>query len=234
MSGIDEIMFTKNNAVCSKCGGHLSYKYSGIYECDSCHIEVYDDFGYVRKYLESHGPSTANQISQATGVSISSINRMLRIGRLEIPVGSDVYIQCEECGAPIRFGRCCEECSSRLITDGKKGFFIEEVGERVRGGSKRMHYLGSEEMEEKLVIGKKNRLNLNDEEPTIRSERRLQNLEEPTIRSGRRLQSLEEPTIRSGRNLQNLEEKTIRSNRRLDLSESSGIPRTGRRLKRED
>lgn len=220
MSGIDEIMFTKNNAVCSKCGGHLSYKYSGIYECDSCHIEVYDDFGYVRKYLEDHGPATANQISQATGVSVSEINKMLRIGRLEIPRGSDVYIQCEVCGAPIRFGRCCETCSARLSADGKKGFFVEEAGELVRGGSKRMHYLGSEETEEKMVVVKKSRPNLN--------------VEESTIRSGRKLQNLEETTIRSNRSLQNLEEKTIRSNRRLDLSESSGIPRTGRRLKRED
>lgn len=142
MAKLEDMMLEKNMARCEKCGGRLVYKYSGIYECEGCHIEVYDDFGRVKKYIEDHGPAPANEISQNTGVGLSTINKFLRAGRVEIPEGSGFYISCAICGAPIRYGKYCMECAVKSANGERKGVFMEEAGERVKGDTSKMHYLG--------------------------------------------------------------------------------------------
>lgn len=199
MAKLDDVMLEKNLAKCEKCGGRLVYKYSGIYECEGCHIEVYDDFGRVKKYIEDHGPSPANEIAQCTGVELSAINRFLRLGRVEIPEGSGFYINCAICGAPIRYGKYCMECAVKSANGGQKGVLMEEAGERVKGSAGRMHYLGDNYQEEETV----RRKHMMGETERRRSGRTL-NLNEEKKRSGERKLDLrkEESSIhKSGRRL---------------------------------
>lgn len=200
MAKLDDVLLEKNMARCEKCGGRLVYKYSGIYECEGCHIEVYDDFGRVKKYIEDHGPSPANEIAQCTGVELSTINRFLRLGRVEIPEGSGFYINCAICGAAIRYGKYCMECAVKHANGGQMGVLMEEAGERVKGSGGRMHYLGDNYQEEETV----RRKHLMDESERRRSGRKLDLSKEEKRRSSERKLDLskEERSIpKSGRRL---------------------------------
>lgn len=115
---------------CSKCNSSLFYKGSGKYICRTCGNEEYDDFGKVKKYIDENGISTAGTIALDTGVSLEKINIMLREGKVEIPEGSDQYIECEKCGCSIRYGRYCPDCVRRTANDLKKAFYVEGMGEK--------------------------------------------------------------------------------------------------------
>lgn len=115
---------------CSKCKGRLKYIGGGYYECYDCGNQEIDDFGRIRDYIEEYGPSPAIVISEQTEVPIDLVNGMLREGRLEIPEGSDVYIECESCGCSIRFGRYCPDCMKKRTSNLNGVFFNPEMGEK--------------------------------------------------------------------------------------------------------
>ena len=209
MSRLDDELLAHKMAKCEKCGGRLVYKYSGIYECEDCHVEVYDDFGRVKKYIEDHGPSSANEISMNTGVELSTINKFLRLGRVEIPEGSGYYITCNICGAPIRYGRYCMECAMKNSNGGVKGTLMDEAGERIKG-SGRMHYLGENHLEEENERKRKHLMN-NEGSGMKRSGRKLDLNEEKNRRSGERTLDLRQ------------EDKSTRrgGERKLDLKQES-------------
>ena len=37
---------------CERCGARLYFKGSGRYVCQRCHIDYYDDFGLIKKYID--------------------------------------------------------------------------------------------------------------------------------------------------------------------------------------
>ena len=123
---------------CSKCGGALSYKGLGEYVCCSCENIERDDFGKVRHFIEVNGPSTAMVINEGTGVPISKINAYLRQGRVEIPDGSGIYINCERCGTAIRYGRFCQQCAAEMSKQ-VKGY---DMGERPKNNTSEMRFFG--------------------------------------------------------------------------------------------
>lgn len=123
--------------ICKRCGGPMHPLYSGTYECKECKQVELDDFGKVKAYIEEHGRQPAAVLAEETGVSIETIQYLLRSGRLEIPEGSDVYISCERCGCDIRYGRYCQECMKILSGDVKKAFFNEDAGERPKNPGKK-------------------------------------------------------------------------------------------------
>ena len=115
---------------CSKCKGKIKYIGGGYYECYDCGNKEIDDFGKVKDYIDENGPSSGVIISEKTGVPMGIINELLKEGRLEIPEGSLVYINCESCGCSIRYGRFCPDCI-RARTNNLKGiYFNPEVGEK--------------------------------------------------------------------------------------------------------
>lgn len=58
---------------CEFCGGDIELKSIGVYVCEKCGKENYDDFYKVRNYIETYGPAPALVISKYTGVSRASI-----------------------------------------------------------------------------------------------------------------------------------------------------------------
>ena len=126
---IDTLIKYDRAKICPKCGELMRYAFGEVFKCDNCGAEELTSFGKVRKYIEAHGPSNAANISDGTGVPVSTINRYLREGRIEIPDGSDSYIKCEDCGAEIRYGRYCPACAAKHNKGQNVGIFNSEAGE---------------------------------------------------------------------------------------------------------
>ena len=80
---IDTLIKYDRAKICPKCGELMRYAFGEVFKCDNCGAEEMTSFGKVRKYIEDHGPSNAANISDGTGVPVSTINRYLREGRIE-------------------------------------------------------------------------------------------------------------------------------------------------------
>ena len=89
--------------VCDKCSGHMMYKGGGCYVCESCGEEYLTDFGKVKRFINTYGPSNAITISRETGVSRHKIQEFLRDGRVEVVEDATNKVAfCLSCGVPIR------------------------------------------------------------------------------------------------------------------------------------
>lgn len=96
---------------CKACGSKkLSNVSRGIFRCDECGEENYDDYQTVRNYLEQVGMAPAVVIEQNTGVPMRVITHFFREEYLEIPKNSAIRVPCERCGMPIRTGTLCDSC----------------------------------------------------------------------------------------------------------------------------
>ncbi len=117
------------NFICPNCDTPMHYKYAGIYICETCGAEELNDFGKIKRYLDEHGPTNAIELSAQTGVKRSKIGEFLRLGRVEIPENSPVYIHCKGCGVAIRYGNYCLEC---VHSKNIKGAYAGEVAKGTR------------------------------------------------------------------------------------------------------
>lgn len=144
MTDIEKRIMDRRPIFCKKCSGKLFYQAAGNYKCKDCGEEEYDDFGKIKNYLESNGPSPATVIAEGTGVPLEIINIFLKNGRLEIPEGSKFYIKCERCGCSLRYGRYCPGCTRELAGQ-LHGAMFEQMGEKPKYESKKnkekMHFL---------------------------------------------------------------------------------------------
>ena len=97
---------------CSVCGGRMAYRGIGEYVCEDCKFVDYDDFGKVRKYIETHRGANASEIGLATGVKQKTINQMIRDERFDVVNAGKTLLYCEVCGTNIRSGRRCLKCEA--------------------------------------------------------------------------------------------------------------------------
>ena len=127
-------------AKCPKC--HMMYRdtQTSTYICDNCCYEEPTSFGIVREYLEQHGNASALEISRDTNIPVGEINSFLRHGRLEIPEGSSVFIQCKRCGTDIRYGKYCPACAQEMAKELKDAFDPATIGAVPKTAAK-MHVL---------------------------------------------------------------------------------------------
>lgn len=123
---------------CPNCKTPMTYKYAGKYLCEKCGAEELDDFGKIKAYINEHGPTNAIELSAKTGVRKSKIGEFLRLGRVEIPENSDIFIHCKSCGVAIRYGNYCEKC---VHTKNIEGAFIGEVPKKT---SDKMRFIDME------------------------------------------------------------------------------------------
>lgn len=99
---------------CRRCGRIYNYYGVGNMLCPICAEYDNAQFDKVRTYLYDNGPSSMEELAEATGVSERKIFAYLREGRLEIPPNSSLTLKCEICGADIRTGKICILCANSL------------------------------------------------------------------------------------------------------------------------
>lgn len=97
---------------CTRCG--KIYNYDGFRICPSCRRDDEQDFQKVKEYLYEYPGANISEVEEATGVDSKKIIDFLREGRLEVGEGSNLVLECENCGVSIRTGRFCEKCASGL------------------------------------------------------------------------------------------------------------------------
>lgn len=132
ISGSNKSMVSRNQKInalrvnripvcCAACGGRkLTFETLGIYICEDCGKENYDDFQTIRNYLDKVGSASALEIERVTGVPRNIVKHFFRDEFLEIPLGSPTTVTCEKCGAPIRTGIYCTNCKNTMNETGKR------------------------------------------------------------------------------------------------------------------
>ena len=103
---------------CSKCGRIMAKGFRNI--CPVCYQEIEDQYEKCFKYLRENRKCSLQELSEATGVSMSMIVKFIREGRISIADYPNITYECDVCGAPIREGHLCEACRRRLIKDVNK------------------------------------------------------------------------------------------------------------------
>lgn len=142
---LERIVYQNKLKNCELCHGALEFMGGGRYICSQCSHEQFDDFGKIKAFLEEAGPTPAVVISKATGVDLKNVKAFLDHGRIEVAEGSAVFLQCEICGADIKFGRICPTCA-RNETAKMKGYLVEEVGEVPKRKTKagKIHFINQD------------------------------------------------------------------------------------------
>lgn len=126
---------------CIHCKHLFSYIGFGPMLCEACKSVDEDNFCRVSDYIVAHARATALEVSDHTGVSVKTIDRYLKEGRLEIPDDSPIFIKCEICGQDIKCGKYCPGCAQTLGRS-FKGIMCEvgEVPKKRPTGA--MHFIG--------------------------------------------------------------------------------------------
>jgi len=96
---------------CPECGKLFAYVARNL--CPACLEKEEEFFKEVESFLKGHRGATVSEISEATGVPEEKIISFLRAGRL-ITSGTNLVLECDRCGKPIRMGRFCDECRTVL------------------------------------------------------------------------------------------------------------------------
>ena len=103
---------------CPRCGKLFMKINESV--CPSCAKELDEKFEDVRAYLKDNPNRTIKEVSEACNVSVKSILRYIREGKLEASAGIQSEVTCSRCGIPITTGRMCKKCAA-------------EVGQQVAG-----------------------------------------------------------------------------------------------------
>jgi ribosomal protein L37AE/L43A len=96
--------------VCKYCGDSLKRISKGVYRCNCCGRDNYDDLKTVQRYLEKNGAKSVLVIERDTGVPRRVIEHFLEQEFLEIPKLETLRLSCQKCGSPIRSGTLCDKC----------------------------------------------------------------------------------------------------------------------------
>ncbi len=141
MNEIEKFLLSNKPVQCEECGNKLFHIGSGKYKCSVCENVMMDDFGKIKALLEEKGPTPILTISQLTGVSVETIEMLLKDGQVEITENSKYFLECAKCRCSIRSGRFCTDCAKELAS-GVQRIFYNEVGEKPKNEVKaKMHFL---------------------------------------------------------------------------------------------
>ncbi|QHQ63544.1 MerR family transcriptional regulator [Anaerocolumna sedimenticola] len=129
---------------CKRCGKMFLFTGVGKCICAACKAEDEAEFEIVKDYIYENLSATIMQVSKETGVKIARIKSYLKDGRLVIPDGSVIFLNCEICGTNIKFGRLCRECADSLSNEMRHEMNIDDfqIGEKPKNPNQgRMRFL---------------------------------------------------------------------------------------------
>ncbi len=95
---------------CPKCGKLFVRANRPI--CDLCFKKDEETYEITRQYLKENPSATMEVLVEETGATKKQILRWIREGRLEIE--GETGVKCAKCGVPIKQGRICDKCATKL------------------------------------------------------------------------------------------------------------------------
>lgn len=117
---------------CLRCGKMFLYAGVGKCICLKCNKEDEEQFNCVKDYIYEHPSATIREVAENTDVRVARIKAYLKEGRLIISDDSALFLNCEICGAQLKYGRVCRNCADTLSNELKRTMEIDEysVGEK--------------------------------------------------------------------------------------------------------
>jgi len=131
---------------CRSCG-RLFNHIGGIPICDNCKETLEAKFQEVKEFVRENPNVQISRVSEELDVSVKQIKQWIREERLLLAEGSSMFIECENCGVPIRMGRYCEECKSKIQNNLRSAYSNKmrqpEPTKRKEADKNRMRFLDS-------------------------------------------------------------------------------------------
>lgn len=103
-------MEVKNCKGCGRLYNHIS----GPKLCPECRKKLEEKFQEVKEYIRNNSQAALSDIAKENDVTVAQLKQWVREERLTFSNDSPVTLDCENCGAPIRTGRFCDNCKSTL------------------------------------------------------------------------------------------------------------------------
>ncbi|WP_366292961.1 TIGR03826 family flagellar region protein [Paenibacillus sp. AN1007] len=100
---------------CPRCGRLYALNFRDV--CSNCIKEMEQEYQICVEYLRENKGANIQQLSDATEVSIKTITKFIREGRISIENAPNMMYPCEVCGMLIREGHMCDSCRTRLTKD---------------------------------------------------------------------------------------------------------------------
>lgn len=113
MEDIEKLLKASRPKTCRRCLGRMIHVDNGVYRCQLCGTEGYDDLGKIKRFLELNGAMEVSEVAKATRVSPELIELCLKDGKLEMPEIKFTQ-KCGRCGCGIPSGRFCRKCKGEL------------------------------------------------------------------------------------------------------------------------
>ena len=119
---------------CPRCGKVFMKIREPI--CSSCLKEEEEKYEEVRAYVKEHPNRSIKEVAEVCNVSIKSILRYIRDGKLEASTGMHGEVTCGKCGVPITSGRICKKCAAEL---GQQVASMKPEAEAQKSENRRMY-----------------------------------------------------------------------------------------------
>ncbi|MDP9699873.1 flagellar operon protein TIGR03826 [Paenibacillus polysaccharolyticus] len=100
---------------CPRCGRLYALNFRDV--CSNCIKEMEQEYQICVDYLRENKGANIQELSDATEVSIKTITKFIREGRISIENAPNMMYPCEVCGMLIREGHMCDSCRTRLTKD---------------------------------------------------------------------------------------------------------------------
>ena len=104
--------------------------------CADCIKEEDQKFEGVRAYVKEFPNRSIREVSEECKVSVKSILRYIREGKLEASVGMHGEVTCSKCGVPITSGRMCKKCINEAV---QQVAGMKPESEAQKGDNRRMY-----------------------------------------------------------------------------------------------
>jgi len=101
---------------CKGCGRLFNYM-PGPRLCPECRRKLEDKFQTVKEYIRDNPHAPLGTVAEENDVTVAQLKQWVREERLTFSDDSPVSLDCENCGAPIKTGRFCENCKVILHKD---------------------------------------------------------------------------------------------------------------------
>ncbi|MBB6635212.1 homeobox domain-containing protein [Cohnella thailandensis] len=102
-------------AQCPSCGSLYQSTVSRS-QCQDCAAREQDQLGILDRQLRRNRYLNNEQLSEQTSIPLRQIKAWIRNGRLKLYDYPNLSDSCDLCSGPIRSGKLCVSCSTRIQT----------------------------------------------------------------------------------------------------------------------